>query len=434
MSAMGRCVVPADLGIGGWQVAVMCKVWVSIAIFCSLACAQEVNSRWQEQVRNFAQAGDWIAALKIVDAEIARAPQDTDVRSWRARVLAWSGSLTQAEREYREILDIAPTDPDHWMGLAGVYSRQGRTKEAVQALERAVELDPKRTDLRIAYARALIAADQGRAAKREFQTAIALDPTNSDARRGLFSLRGEPRHELRIGMGTDLFNFMDSNHDEGISLASQWTSHWRTSIAASSYQRSGVAAQKFAGSLTGKAEQWGALTAGAATAHDNAVIPRAEAFFDYDRGWRLRSRGIVRGLELNYAQHWYWYTTARILTISETSILYLPKEWMWSLGMTGVRSQFSGAGSEWVPAGTAKLAFPIKAWNERRLAGNVVFAVGTENYAQLDQVGRFSSQSYGGGLRFQLTAHQDVSGYATLQRRSQNRTETSFGFSYGIRF
>ena len=46
--------------------------------------------------------------MRLVEQEIARAPQDMDVRAWRARVLAWSGQLPEAENEYREILKTGP--------------------------------------------------------------------------------------------------------------------------------------------------------------------------------------------------------------------------------------------------------------------------------------------------------------------------------------
>jgi tetratricopeptide (TPR) repeat protein len=406
----------------------------SIVMLCSLACGQQPTSSWQDEVRKCAGAQDWTTAMRIVDREVARAPHDMDVRSWRARVLTWSGSLDEAEREYREILVAVPGDPDNWMGIANVYSRQGRTEEALRALDRAVELDPKRADLRIARARALRATDQQREAKREFQNALDLDPTSAEARGGLHLLYGEPRHQLRVGVGNDLFNFADANHDEGESLTSQWTSHWQTSVAGASYQRAGTNAEKFIGSLTGRLAQWGALTAGGATARDHGVIPKREAFFDYDRGWRRGTSGLLRGWEIIYGQHWYWYTTARILTMNGTTLFYLPKDWTWSLGLTGARSHFSGSGAEWRPSGLTKLGFPVASWNERRLGGNVFFAAGTENFAQVDQIGRFSSQTYGGGLRFQLTARQDVTGFAAYQRRTQDRTETSFGFTYDVRF
>jgi len=48
--------------------------------------------------------------------------------------------------------------------------------------------------------------------------------------------------------------------------------------------------------------------------------------------------------------------------------------------------------------------------------------------------GRFASQTYGGGLRFQINARQDVTGYASYQKRTQDRRTLVFGLSYGIHF
>ncbi len=64
--------------------------------------------------------------MRVVDREVARAPQDVDVRAWRARVLAWSGRMAEAEKEYLAILKVSRNDPDNWMGLASVYSREGK--------------------------------------------------------------------------------------------------------------------------------------------------------------------------------------------------------------------------------------------------------------------------------------------------------------------
>jgi len=81
-----------------------------------------------------------------------------------------------------------------------------------------------------------------------------------------------------------------------------------------------------------------------------------------------------------------------------------------------------------------RLGFPLANWGERRLSGNVSFAAGTEDFTQIDQIGRFASQTYGGELRIQINARQDVTGYASYQKRTQSRTDTNFGLSYGIRF
>ena len=408
----------------------LAAVW----IVCSLAWGQQTTPDWQAQVRKYAQQQDWNAAMHIVDLEVARTPQDMDVRAWRARVLLWSGQLADAEREFREILAAVPQDPDNWMGLASVYSREGRTQDAEKALERALELDPKRADIHAARGRVLRDLRQLEDAKMEFRRALELDPQNTEARTGLLSLRGEAKHELRFGVDTDLFSFAEANHDGGVSLTSQWTSHWATTAAGSFYRRAGTNAGGFSGAVTGKSAAWGALTVGAATADDNGVIPRAETFFDYDRGWKIGRSEWVRGLEIDYGQHWYWYSSARILTLHEATTLYLPRDWSWSLALIGARSYFTGDGTDWRPSGYSKINFPITGTEQRGLVGNLFYAVGTEDFAEVDQIGRFASHTYGGGLRFRLTPLQDVTGFAAYQKRIPDRTETSFGFTYGIRF
>jgi hypothetical protein len=173
---------------------------------------------------------------------------------------------------------------------------------------------------------------------------------------------------------------------------------------------------------------------GGAAAHDNGVIPRDEGFFNYDQGFRRHGTNFLRGLEIVYGQHWYWYSTARILAVNETAVFYLPRDWTWSVGVIEARSHFSGTGSEWRPSEMTRLGFPITSGEDRRLGGNIFFASGTENFAQVNQIGEFYSQTYGGGLRLQLTGRQDVTGFGAYQRRSQGRTETSFGLTYGVRF
>jgi len=261
-----------------------------------------------------------------------------------------------------------------------VYSREGRTEEALHGLDRAVELDPKRSDLRAAHARALRAANHPREAKQEFQRLLTLDPASAEAHAGLLSLRAQPKHQLRVGVDNDLFNFTSANHNQEMSLTSQWTSHWQTSVAGSSYQRAGADAGKVLVSLTGKLPKWGALTVGGARAHDNSVTPRSEAFFDGDHGWRVGTSGWLRGVEIVYGQHWYWYTTARILTIRESTLFYLPKDWIWSLALSEARSEFSGTGAEWRPGGMTPLGFPIAGRDEHQLAGNVFFFPGYREF------------------------------------------------------
>jgi tetratricopeptide (TPR) repeat protein len=410
------------------------SLFATALFFLSCAQAQTVSQDWQAQIRKYAATQDWKSAMRVVDQQIALEPHDMDVRAWRARVLAWSGQFPAAEKEYLSILEISRKDPDVWMGLATVYLAEGKTDDAERATEAAEELDPHRADLHAARARALRAAGDRNEARSEFQAALSLDPASTEARDGLISVRGEAKNELRVGEDNDLLNYSSAYHDEWVSLVSQWTARWATGVAANVYQRGGTDAGKFVGSITRRQPKWGAATIGGAVGHDNGVIPRSEAFFDLDHGWRTSETAFLRAVEFDYAQHWYWYQSARILTLNGTSTLYLPREWTFALGLTGARSAFTGTGAEWRPSELGRLGFPLAGHEEKRLTGNVFFAAGTEDFAQVDQIGRFASQTYGGGLKWRTSAHQDVTGYAAYQKRTQGKTDVSFGLSYGIHF
>lgn len=418
------------------RVAIACLLFIFFLGVQGVSAAQDQTAEpdWQTQVRKYAEAQDWDSAMRVVHQQIALAPQDMDVRAWRARVFAWSGKLAEAEKEYREILETARTDADDWLGLAYVCLHEGKIHEAQEAIDTAEHLAPRRADIHAARARILRAAGNGKEAREEFQKALNLDPASGEAREGLTPVRSGSKHELRFGQDNDLLNFSGDYHDEWLSEVAQWNSHWTTSVAGDFYQRAGLQAGKFFGSITRRQPGWGALTLGGAIGHDNGVIPRSEAFFDLDHGWKTGETNFVRGFEFAYNQHWYWYQAARILTLNGTTLFYFPREWTFSLGVTGARSAFSGTGAAWKPSGVGRLGFPLARWGDRQLSGNVFFAAGTENFAIVDQIGSFASQTYGGGLKFQINSRQDVTGFAGYQKRTQNRTDMSFGLSYGIHF
>lgn len=372
--------------------------------------------------------------MRIVDREIARAPGDMDVRAWRARVLEWSGNLAQAEKEYLQVVQVSKNDPDNWLGLGEVYLREGKTHEAARVLDIAVGLDPGRADLHLARGRALAALGDPKGAQLEFQEAVRLDPADEEARIAQKSVLAEPRNELRIGQEDNAFNFTGPNYDEWLSLRTQWSSHWSTTFLGNFFQWGPADAGKFGASVTGRLAKWGALSLGGDAAHDSGVLPKTEAFFELDHGWKIGERGFVRGLEVTYNQHWYWYSTVRVLTFSGVVLAYLPRDWTFSLSEIEARSGFPGLGTQWRPSELARLGFPIVRREQRQLSGNVFFATGTEDFASVDQIGSFASQTFGGGLRFFMTARQDIGPYVSYQKRSQGRTDTNFGLNYGLRF
>jgi tetratricopeptide (TPR) repeat protein len=395
---------------------------------------QSSQPDWQKQVRRYADKQDWASATRIVEEEIARAPGDMDVRAWRARILEWSGKLSEAEQEYLQILQVANKDADNWMGLGNVYLREGKNQEAVRALDTAIGLDPKRADLRMGHGRALAAAGDLKGARLEFQRALRLDPANREVKVAQRSVFGAPKNELTVGQEDHAFNFLYPNYDEWLSLQTQWTPHWSTTFVGNFFQWGPAHAGKFQASVGGQLPKWGGLTVGGATGHDSGVIPKTEAFFELDHGWKISDTRFTRGLEFTYEQHWYWYSEAKVQTLAGVALIYLPRDWTFSIGVTEAHSTFPGLGTQWHPSETARLGFPIVGGERKQISGNVFFATGIENFASIDQIGSFTSQTYGGGLKFAVTARQSISPYASYQKRSQNRTDVNFGLDYALRF
>ncbi len=396
----------------------------------AFASQGSTGAYWQRQVREQVAAHQLSAALAITEGRLAEAPADLEARGWRARLLAWSGQLAEAEAEYRRVLAAAPEDTDILAGLADVLARQQRSEEALALLSRARELAPSRPDILTRRGRVWRSLGRAAEARQDFHAALALDPQDGEAKAGLASVATEPRHEFRIGADSDSFNYTDRAWAQSASLRSQWSARWITNFAGNFYQRFGAHAGKFRGSATYRFGHGDALTAGGAAGRDLGVIPKGEAFFEYGRGFRVSQTRFLRGLETTYGQRWFWYADARILALTGSVIVYLPRDWTWSLSVTGARSRFPGAGVEWRPSGITRLGIPM----HRQVSANLFYGVGTENFARVDQIGRFSARTLGGGLRWRLTPRQDITGYVFHQNRSQGRTQTSFGLSYGLHF
>lgn len=285
------------------------------ASFCPCALSQQTAPTWQDEVRRDAQAQNWAKALEIVDSILKTRPEDDDVKAWHARVLLWSGDVRNAQAEFLLLTVDSPKDPDMWQGLSATYERENQWSAALRAVDHAESLDPHRADLHAQRARILRALNNGAEARQEFLQVLSIDPTNAEAKADLVSSDSTTKQELRMGSDSDLLNYTSAYEGEWLSLASSWSQRWSTNMAGNFFQRGGSGAGKFVGSVTRKTVPFGAITAGGAIGRDNAIIPRSEAFFGLDRGWRLSEDRPFRGIEATHDEHWYWYSTARIFAL-----------------------------------------------------------------------------------------------------------------------
>jgi tetratricopeptide (TPR) repeat protein len=391
---------------------------------------------WQQEVRSAVEHHQIPAALAVVDHRLAEAPDDMEAHAWRGRLLAWTGHWQEAAAEYQRVLDKFPNDVDVLIGLADVLLWQQKYSEALSVLERARGAAAQNPEVLVRRARLLALLERTSEARAQFQAVLTCDPSNPAAVSGLAALAGVSKYELRIGEEADFFNYTQDAQVETITLTAHLNQTWTTTIGVSPYHLFGENAVKIWAEAAYRFHQnnWVRVLGAGANLQD--VVPESEGLIEYGHGFRF-SNAWVKGLESSYQEHSLWYRGAEVVTLNTTQIAYLPNDWTWTLSVTGAHTRFAGGESDWVPSGSARLGVPLSRMSRnmfRNLSGNLLFAVGAENFAQVDQIGRLSARTYGGGLRYRFAESQDVAAFVARQDREYGQKQTSLGLSYGIRF
>lgn|GEM_PF-460330 len=394
---------------------------------------------WMAEVRERIAAHDWIAAQKIVDAQLALAPGDSDALGWRAQILSWTGHHSEAEQTFQEALQIAPRDADLLLGLARLYAQDGRNEKALELLDSALKIPPPRTDVLIERGRVLASLGRRKEARADFLQARALEPANispsqDEAAAGLRSLELPPRFEIDVGNETDTFNYTGAANAQSTVLVAKPNARWIFTSETDTYQRFGASAQKVIGAATFRLDRADALTVAAGGGNSGGIIPKTEAYWEYARGFDVSRTRPLRALEFSYNQHWFWYQGAHVLLLTGTLAADFARSFRWTVSANGARSGFAGDPVAWEPSGFSRLEFPLPHVKPARLLLNAMFAVGTENFGELDQVGAFASRTFGGGARLGFASRQFVAFYVAEQLRNGGNTEAMYGASYGVRF
>jgi tetratricopeptide (TPR) repeat protein len=387
------------------------------------------RAAWQADVDAHVAARDFDGALAVVDATLRDAPDEEDAHFWRARLLTWLTRWPEAEREYRRLIEASPDNTDYLIGLASVHLGQQQPADALNWLERARARDDKRADLFVARGRAL--RDLGRVseARASFQRALALSPHDETALSAMATVRPEPRHRLSLGADVDHYNFSEGSRAFNESLRSAWNRTWATDLGVRVDQRAGITAWRALGDVSWRLPARSSLTVGGSAGPEKGIVSTTEVFVGGGKGFQLAG-SFVRGVELNYEHRWLTFDQAHVMTTKPAATLYLPRDWQAMVSVTAARSEFAGLGSEWRPAGAARLTFPLASL----LTGHVFYATGAENYALRDQIGSFSAWTVGGGTRVQFPGGRDLDVYVARQQREQGRVQTSVGLGHGFRF
>lgn len=410
-------------------------IWACLATILTIsyglaAPVCESDSDWVYRVRALIDGSKIEQAVSTVDEWLKSCPDDLDAHTWHARLQAWTNHWKEAESEYHALIQVSPRDVDLLMGLADVLIWQTRYKEALPYLEQARELDPYRSDCRLRHAQVLQRLGRARDAQIAYQEILAGDATSAEARKGLEQIQNEKRHEVLFNFGLDSFNYAENAESFGMELHSQWNNRWVTFGSLNHNQRFGESATGVSAGVALNFTSRDTLTVGASLAQDKGIVPRGEAEFAYGHGFHLSETGAIRGIETSYGQRWLWYCDARLLVLTPSTILYLPRDWIWLFQFSPSRIAMVGNAPEWKPSGLTRLSFPVG----NRFTGHFLFATGTENFGYADQIGQYSMRTWGGGLRIRIASGQEIIGRANYQRYGGDRTVTSVGITYALHF
>ncbi len=128
---------------------------------------------------------DFTHAAATLRGALKEDPDDKELNSLLARVLAWSRHFDESFVVYRKLLARHPDDAFDRAGYARALAWSGRSDKAIPQFRRAIAQDPTDPEVRIGYARALSWDGDLAGASDEFLRLLAKDPKNGDAWLGL---------------------------------------------------------------------------------------------------------------------------------------------------------------------------------------------------------------------------------------------------------
>jgi len=134
------------------------------------------------------EAKDWATAESLLQEILKKAPDQPLVWANLGTVAREKGDLPAAEKAYRRVVELDPTDAGSYIELAVIIDAQGRSEDAFQVLQ---EVAPRfETDRSFQGALGAIAMNAGHGAEAEaaFKRVEAVDPSNAEIQFHLGSL------------------------------------------------------------------------------------------------------------------------------------------------------------------------------------------------------------------------------------------------------
>jgi len=134
------------------------------------------TARQFERAQQLAASGQDDAGAAALRALLERDPSHRKARLALARLELKRGHLERAFLEFETYTELAPLDPEGWLGLTDVRQRAGQKEEAETVLGRAIDLARDREDLRRRRAELRYLIGRLHAARVDAEAAVSGDP------------------------------------------------------------------------------------------------------------------------------------------------------------------------------------------------------------------------------------------------------------------
>ncbi len=154
---------------------------------------RDAHSTLNKVLWQHGRSDEYLASYKEATRTV---PRNAELRLDYGAALAQIGQVVEAEAVYRDALSAVGENARLYHGLARVLASQLRPREAIDAFQRSVALDPRRVKHRASYARLLIGLERFDEALAQLAAAADVRPFDQEiiAYKGLcWRLMGDPR-------------------------------------------------------------------------------------------------------------------------------------------------------------------------------------------------------------------------------------------------
>jgi tetratricopeptide (TPR) repeat protein len=124
--------------------------------------------------------GDRSKAKEELEAMIKTAPETNDARYQLGYIHYMEGRYKEAEQSFSELRQMAPSDLRGMVGMVESEVAMKNYAAAIQLVEKEIQKDPDRLDLRFALATVLARAGQYDESIKQFQTLVSKNPKSAE--------------------------------------------------------------------------------------------------------------------------------------------------------------------------------------------------------------------------------------------------------------